>query len=113
MSVHTTGVAYIIAVFALTAASARAQSVDLDRPPINYSKGASENPVAAMSERLAKREIKLAKHDELGYLPAVLEALDISKSSQCLVFSKTSLQQRVISPRTPRAVYFNDDVYVV
>jgi hypothetical protein len=28
------------------------------------------------------------------------------------VFSKTSLQLRRISPRTPRALYFNDDVYV-
>src|SRR5262249_11176085 len=58
------------------------------------------------------REIKLAKHDDLGYLPAVLDALGISKSSQCLVFSKTSLQQQVISPKSPRAIYFNDDVYV-
>ena len=33
-------------------------------------------------------------------------------SSQVLVFSKTSLQVSRISPRTPRAVYFNDDVYV-
>ena len=29
-----------------------------------------------------------------------------------LVFSKTSLQRDRISPRTPRAVYFNDDLYV-
>jgi hypothetical protein len=29
-----------------------------------------------------------------------------------LVFSKTSLQRQRISPRTPRAVYFSEDVYV-
>ena len=102
----------IIAVLALAVPYVRAQSLDLDRSPINYSKGDAENPVAALSERLAKREFKLVRHDHLGYLPAVLEALDISKTSQCLVFSKTSLQQRVISPKTPRAIYFNDDVYV-
>jgi hypothetical protein len=112
MSVPAVRFAAIITVAALFASSVRAQSVDLDRPPINYSKGVPENAVSALGERLAKREIKLAKHDELGYLPAVLEALDIPKSSQCLVFSKTSLQQRVISPKTPRALYFNDDVYV-
>src|SRR5262249_28458222 len=33
-------------------------------------------------------------------------------SSQTLVFSKTSLQRRRIAPRTPRALYFSDDVYV-
>ena len=33
-------------------------------------------------------------------------------SSQMLVFSKTSLQRDRIAPRTPRALYFNDDVYI-
>ncbi|MEM6365920.1 MAG: hypothetical protein AAF745_15940, partial [Planctomycetota bacterium] len=32
--------------------------------------------------------------------------------SQVLVFSKTSLQRSRISPANPRAIYFNDDVYV-
>ncbi|MCP4174450.1 MAG: hypothetical protein GY758_27180, partial [Fuerstiella sp.] len=31
---------------------------------------------------------------------------------QMLVFSKTSLQLRRITPRTPRAIYFADDIYV-
>jgi hypothetical protein len=48
----------------------------------------------------------------LGYLPALLEALKVPAESQMLVFSKTSMQRQRISPRTPRAVYFNDDVYV-
>jgi hypothetical protein len=47
-----------------------------------------------------------------GYLKSVLDALDIPASSQTLVFSKTSFQFRKISPETPRALYFNDDVYV-
>ena len=34
------------------------------------------------------------------------------ESSQVLVFSKTSLQRERISPKTPRAIYFNDDVMV-
>jgi len=42
----------------------------------------------------------------------VLRALDVPVSSQVLVFSKTSLQRDLISPRTPRAIYFNDSVYV-
>jgi hypothetical protein len=42
----------------------------------------------------------------------VLAALDIPVSSQTLVFSKTSFQYKKISPQTPRALYFNDDVYV-
>jgi hypothetical protein len=41
-----------------------------------------------------------------------LQALDIDASSQVLVFSKSSLKQRFITPANPRALYFNDDVYV-
>jgi hypothetical protein len=29
-----------------------------------------------------------------------------------LVFSVTSLQKEIISPRRPRSLYFNDDTYV-
>jgi len=42
----------------------------------------------------------------------VLAALDIPVSSQVLVFSRTSLQTEYIAPWAPRAIYFNDDVYV-
>ncbi len=38
--------------------------------------------------------------------------LDIPESSQVLVFSKTSLQRSRITPKTPRAIYFNDDIYI-
>jgi hypothetical protein len=41
-----------------------------------------------------------------------LEHLQIPKSSQSLVFSKSSAQLFFISPETPRAIYFNDAVYV-
>src|SRR5262249_22958273 len=34
--------------------------------------------------------------------------LDIPIDSQALVFSRTSIQTKRISPRTPRAIYFND-----
>ncbi|MDH3531602.1 MAG: hypothetical protein OEO82_01660, partial [Gammaproteobacteria bacterium] len=40
------------------------------------------------------------------------EALDIDPASQLLVFSRTSLNVAYIRPRTPRAIFFNDDAYV-
>ena len=48
--------------------------------------------------------------DGTGHLRSLLGRLDINTDSQVLVFSKTSLQRRQISPRRPRAIYFNDDV---
>jgi hypothetical protein len=38
--------------------------------------------------------------------------LKIPQSAQVLVFSKTSFQLQRIGPQTPRALYFNDDVYI-
>jgi hypothetical protein len=42
----------------------------------------------------------------------VLRELHIPVTSQLLVFSKTSLRIELINPRTPRALYFTDDVAV-
>ncbi len=94
----------------LVAASARGD--DFDRPPINYSSTDPTDAIARLQKRLDAGEVKLKFEDEHGYLPAVLKALDVPASSQMLVFSKTSMQRDRISPRTPRALYFNDDVYV-
>lgn len=88
------------------------QSADFELAPINYLDAPVSDPVAKLSEQLEAGEAKLKWDRERGYLPAVLEALDVPVSSQTLVFSKTSLQLHRISPRQPRAVYFNDDVYV-
>jgi hypothetical protein len=41
-----------------------------------------------------------------------LKQLNIPASSQSLVFGKNSAQLFLISPQTPRALYFNDEVYV-
>src|SRR5262245_52442757 len=83
-----------------------------DEDTINYSKTPDVNPVSRLQERINQGEVKLKFDDRYGYLPALLEALGIPRSSQMLVFSKTSFQRERISPRTPRALFFNDDVYV-
>ena len=85
---------------------------EYEREPINYSQTAPDNPVSRLVERMQSGEVNLQHGATLGYLPSLLEALDIPESSQTLVFSKTSLQRHRISARTPRALYFNDEVYV-
>lgn len=71
-----------------------------------------DDPVARLQARLATGELSLTYDSLRGYLPALLEALEIPASSQTLVFSRTSLQTDRIAPWTPRALYFNDEVYV-
>jgi hypothetical protein len=94
----------------LRAAGAAAQ--DIERDPIRYSTATPRNVVAQLQDRLEKRSAKLQYEPKHGYLRSVLRALEIPESSQVLVFSKTSLQRERISPRTPRAIYFNDEVMV-
>ncbi|MHA3770170.1 hypothetical protein ACXR0O_01375 [Verrucomicrobiota bacterium sgz303538] len=79
---------------------------------IHYSQQVPEDPIAQLQQKLNKGEIKLHWDDNFGYLPSVLEALKVPASSQMLVFSKTSLQRKLITPKNPRALYYNDDVYV-
>lgn len=85
---------------------------DFERPPIAYRESTPDNPVERLQTRLDRGEARLAYEEKLGYLRSVLVELGVPVSSQTLVFSKTSLQQQRITPRNPRALYFNDDVYV-
>lgn len=71
------------------------------------------DPVAQLERRILKGEAKLEYgNDGWGYLSSLLKNLDVNVDSQLLVFSKTSLQQAKIGPKTPRSVYFNDTVSV-
>lgn len=81
-------------------------------PPISYAATEPTDVVARLQGRLARGDARLNHDGSTGYLRSVLDLLRIPVSSQTLVFSRTSLQQRHISPRNPRALYFNDDVYV-
>jgi hypothetical protein len=81
-------------------------------PPINYSKTPVDDPVAKLQRRIDQGKTELEFNEDQGYLASVLEELGVSPTSQMLVFSKTSFQRQRISPRTPRAIYFNDNVYV-
>jgi hypothetical protein len=86
--------------------------LEYDREPTNYSASQPNDPVAAVQQRINNGELKLEWDDKFGYLPALLDAFGAKKSSQILVMSKTSLQRRFITPENPRAIYFNDDVYL-
>jgi hypothetical protein len=85
---------------------------DFERAPIHYSKSTPNNPVARLQKQIDAGAVALSFHKDQGYLPSLLKTLQVPESSQMLVFSKTSLQRSRISPKSPRAIYFNDDVYV-
>ena len=85
---------------------------EFDEPPINYSTATPKNRVSELIDRLERGEATVAGDSPVATLREILRELKVPESSQTLVFSKTSLQREKISPRTPRAIYFSDDVYV-
>ena len=96
----------------VAASPAFSQSDGIESEPINYKTAPANNAVVALQKRIDAGGTKLPFVDDHGYLPALLKELNVPQSSQILVFSKTSLQRERITPKTPRAIYFNDDVYV-
>lgn len=100
-------------VVCLAALSGRAiAQFEFEEAPIRYQATPVHTPVTALQKSLDAGQTQLEHDDRRGYLAALLARLEIPVESQVLVFSKTSLQTRRISPRTPRAIYFNDDTYV-
>jgi hypothetical protein len=89
-----------------------ARADEFDKEPINYGTATPRNVVSRLQERLDAGKVKLAYDEDVGYLRSVLRELRVPVSSQMLVFSKTSLQRERIAPYSPRALYFNDDVFV-
>ena len=95
----------------LSCSSAMAQ-MEFEAAPISYDTAPVNNRVTKLQAKIDAGEVEVQALRNHGYLNAILQLLDVPQSSQVLVFSKTSLQLRRISPDRPRAVYFNDDTYV-
>ena len=108
------GIAIVAAVFLMPilAAGALQSPYDFEHGTIAYTTSVASDAVAKLQARIDSGETKLQFDPQHGYLPALLSELRIPRTSQSLVFSKTSLQLFLISPETPRAIYFSDDLYV-
>jgi hypothetical protein len=83
-----------------------------DHEAILYSSAPVANPVTRLIQGIEDGSVTLQFEEGTGYLRSVLQALDVPVQSQMLVFSKTSLQSRLIDMHNPRAVYFNDSVAI-
>ncbi|MEY2409451.1 MAG: hypothetical protein QOF48_2121 [Verrucomicrobiota bacterium] len=107
----------MVAVLCLTLCGRAADSTalvtyrDFDAPPHNYR---ARNPRDRFTSSMGTLETdsRLDRSGEKAFLISLLKIFDVPLSSQLLVFSTTSLQLRFISPSNPRAIYFNEDIYV-
>jgi len=81
-------------------------------PAVAYATQQPHDVIAQLNEKLAAGSTTLAFEPGSGYLRSVLSALDVPVESQIAVFSKTSVQARIISPANPRTLFFNDRVVI-
>ena len=109
----------IAATVVITATNGTAQQAEpyrdnlpVHHPAIQYALDNFDDPVARLARSLDGGRLTLELNRRFGYLPSLLHHLDVRRDSQVLVFSKTSLQAHLVSPRSPRAIYFSDTVAV-
>ncbi|WP_018968997.1 hypothetical protein [Rubritalea marina] len=84
-------------------------ATEFDLGPIYYTDSEDHNKVHDLERDLPKL---FSENDPEKCLELLLAHLGISEHSQVLVFSKSSEQNSLISPKTPRAIYHSEDYYV-
>jgi predicted DNA-binding protein (MmcQ/YjbR family) len=82
----------------------------LDDPAIAYATRPLDNVVADVNRRLQDGSLRFSFDSRNGYLNSALDALRLPVDSQLLVFSRGSLQGKLIDDQNPRALFFNERV---
>jgi hypothetical protein len=109
------GLAGLLTTTAIAVTTAGGQFADLSadlvrEPAIAYFTTPAADRVARLNADLQRGAVQLAFDPVQGYLPSILQALRLSAASQLLIFTRSSVQAPRISPRNPRALYFDDTV---
>lgn len=96
-------------------ASIRAQRAGAFRgstedPAIRYSSAPLNNAVVDANQKIQNGSLRLSFEGTSGFLRSALDALQIPVESQLLVFSRASLQGKLVNERNPRALFFNERV---
>jgi hypothetical protein len=85
---------------------------DYDLPPHDYYEGLPTDPASVLWRQIQSGQKQPDTSSGRNYLLWLLRELQVPVESQMLVFSKTGLQRKVVTPATPRALYFNDQTAV-
>jgi hypothetical protein len=85
---------------------------EFENAPIRYSSTTPKDAVQALQKKLHTGSVSLDRTDARSVLRDLMKHFKIPESSQVLVFSKTSKQNHLINPQTPRAIYFGDNAYL-
>ena len=102
---------YALGVFSPVAAQrAGAFRGSTEDPAIRYASTPLNNAVVEANKKLQEGTVRLTFEGRAGFLRSALDALQIPVDSQLLVFSRASLQGKLINEQNPRALFFTDRV---
>ena len=85
---------------------------DYELEPHGYFSKDAKDPVTLLMKRVQRGEVLIKEPNGKPLVERLLRELGLNKDSQVLVFSRTSLQRREVSYSNPRALYFNESVYL-
>jgi len=87
---------------------------DYTGAPHHYWDADAQDPMTLWLKGVEEGKVTIPTEEQSGrkLVERLLRDLKIPTSSQVMVFSKTSLQRRPVRPDNPRAIYFNDEVYI-
>ncbi len=102
---------YSLLLFGVLGTSLQAEN-EYENAPINYSASTPHDAAQALEKAQEQGKVKLDRTDDWAVLHSLLKQFHIPEASQVMVFSKTSKQNNLITPATPRVVYFGDNAYV-
>lgn len=89
----------------------RAVPQRFENPPHDYWTRPLSDPFTRWLEKVKRGEASAPAGDELSVVRDYLKIFNVPVTSQMIVYSATS-RQRIISPYRPRALYFNEDLYI-
>ena len=85
---------------------------DYELEPHGYFSKDAKDPVTLLMKRVQRGEVLIKEPNGKPLVERLLRELGLNKDTQILVFSRTSLQRREVSYSNPRALYFNESVYL-
>ena len=85
---------------------------DFEVEPHLYRGRELKDPVSQFLKKVRSGEIVVDEGNGKPLVERLLREFNIPVSSQIIVFTKTSLQRDMVNAGNPRALYFNEDVYL-
>ena len=85
---------------------------DYELEPHGYFSKEAKDPVTLLMKRVHRGEVQIKEPNGKPLVERLLRELGLDRDTQVLVFSRTSLQRREVSYSNPRALYFNESVYL-